>query len=497
MKLIAKWLFSLLFFLLCQLNSHANGITVSNVTVLPNTNQVQFDITWENSWRSDILQNWDAAWVFIKYKDVDGSWKHVNFTGINDVVPAGYKDSVVSDLTGVFLFRSAAGNGTAALNAVKLGISSTYALGVFDLKVFAIEMVYVPGGQFFAGDGASANTLLSYVDGASPATINSTSVILYPLTIVASPFPTGYSGFYCMKYEISQGAYRDFLNSLTYLQQITHTANLPTSVIGTNALSNTPAGRPFIEIATPGNSGTSTPAVYGCDANNNNIYNEPADGEWVACNYLTWPDMAAYISWACLAPMTELQFEKICRGPLLPIAGEYAWGTTQVASLGYSLVNGGLTNESLSGLSSNPNEGNANYLTTNPTPTFNNAIPLRNGIFANAASNRISSGGSFYGVMEMSGSLWERVITISNAEGRAFNGGNGAGVLSSFGYGGNSTWPNAGGANNGNALGLMYRGGSSNFAATEMRTSNRSVSNIITGPDNQRFIDQGGRGVRN
>jgi len=498
MKRIVKHFFNplIILFVFCT-QAIANGITVSNVSVLPNSNQVQFDITWDNSWRSDILQNWDAAWVFVKYRDVDGSWKHLNFTGINNAVPAGYKDSVTADNRGVFLYRAVSGNGTASLTGVKLGIPAAQAFGVYDLKVFAIEMVYVPTGQFFAGDRESTNSLASFVDFTSPATVNGISAVFAPLVIVSPPFPTGYSNFYCMKYEISQGAYRDFLNTLTYLQQTGRTANLPNSPVGTNALTNATAGRPYIEIAVPGNSGTNTPAVYGCDANNNNSYNEAADGEWVACNYLNWADLAAYLTWACLAPMTELQYEKVCRGPLQPVGSEFAWGTAQVASVGYALNNGGFTNEFLTGLSSNPNEGNANYLTTNPNPVFNAAVPLRNGIFATATSNRISSGGSFYGVMEMSGNLWERVVTIANPEGRAFDGSNGTGNISSLGFGGFSTWPGSGGVNNNNALGLMYRGGSSNFGSSEMQVSTRTPSNIITNPDNVRYIDQCGRGVRN
>lgn len=55
----------------------ANNLQVQNA-VLINQNttsdhtHVQFDISWDNSWR-DIV-NWDAAWVFVKYKGGDGLW---------------------------------------------------------------------------------------------------------------------------------------------------------------------------------------------------------------------------------------------------------------------------------------------------------------------------------------------------------------------------------------------------------------------------------------
>jgi hypothetical protein len=30
--------------------------------------------------------------------------------------------------------------------------------------------------------------------------------------------------------------------------------------------------------------------------------------------------------------MTELEYEKACRGPLMPVANEYAWGTTTISA---------------------------------------------------------------------------------------------------------------------------------------------------------------------
>jgi formylglycine-generating enzyme required for sulfatase activity len=277
------------------------------------------------------------------------------------------------------------------------------------------------------------------------------------------------------------------------LQQTARTANLPNSPIGTNALTNVAQGRPYIEIATSGNAGgNTTPAVYGCDANNNNIFNEPGDGEWVACNYLNWPDLAAYLAWAGLSPMTELQYEKICRGPVQPVSGEYPWGNTQVSNNVYTLSAAGFTNETVTNPSSNVLEGNASYSVTNASIPG----PFRNGIFATAASNRISSGGSFYGVMDMAGNMWERVVTTATTQGRAFDGSNGGYAIISLGFAGQTNWPGGPSIDGTNpATGLIYRGGSSHFAASYMRVSDRSI--LETGTANTRFIDQGGRGVRN
>src|SRR5580765_6435919 len=107
MKNILKQLLKIIIFLPLYSQVQANGITISNVVTIQATSQVQFDITWNNSWRSDILGNWDAAWVFIKYHAVDGTWLHLSLTNSNNVIPAGYATNIPSDNVGAFLYRSA------------------------------------------------------------------------------------------------------------------------------------------------------------------------------------------------------------------------------------------------------------------------------------------------------------------------------------------------------------------------------------------------------
>ena len=486
----------------------ANNIQVTNVSVLPSTNQIQFDISWDNSWRSDVMLNWDAAWVFFKFKGVDGNWYHLDLSGSGNVLPAGFSYMQPSDNKGVFLYRSSAGSGTASLTGVKIGIPAAYARGVYDIRVFGIEMVYIPTEPFYIGDfGVSAGSYSLSVSSNQPVSVYDNFPTLYdPIANTGMGlvgFPAGYSNFYCMKYELTQGAYRDFLNCLSYNQQINHTSVAPSSATGTAALSTGPNGRPYIEIATPGAVASQLPAVYGCDANNNNIYNEASDGEWVACTYLNWPDKAAYLSWACLAPMSELQFEKICRGPQQPVGGEFAWGNNQVFGSAYTLASGSTASETVTNPASNPSEGNAIYATTLADR------PGRNGLFANPTSNRISSGGSFYGVMEMSGNIWETVVTTANAAGRLFTGYHGTGNLQANGYATGlmaNLWPGATQVTLGswaidgasNATGIIYRGGSMAFPATEMRVSNRTAGNVVgNSPETIRYYDQGCRGVRN
>lgn len=515
MKKILLCFMLVISFFSVSLTGIANNIRISNVSVLPGSNQIQFDLAWDNSWRSDVLQNWDAAWVFMKYRDVDGSWKHLAFTNSNNTAPAGYTLIVASDNNGAFLYRSLAGNGNNTITGIKLGIPSQHALGVYDIKVFGIEMVYIPTGAFWAGDnGVSANSYIVQ-NSTTPVLVDQNITGIYdPLAGGAVPLndfssslnpsyiPTGYNGFYCMKYEITQGAYRDFLNTLTYSQQVSRTSVAPSSSIGTIALMGSESSRAYIHIATPGlNIGVNAAAVYGCDANNNNVFNEAADGEWVACNYLSWPDLTAYLNWACLAPMSELQYEKICRGPLQPVSGEFPWGTNLASNNIYLMTNTGAANESISNPSGTANEGNSINLITDALI----AGPVRNGIFATASSDRITSGGAFYGVMEMGGNMWERVISTATLKGRSYRGVNGTGQISASGNAvAHYSWPGTvfclfceTGEINGsvNADGLMYRGGSSHWGTSYMRTSDRSI--LESGAGTVRYIDQGGRGVRN
>ena len=96
----------------------ANNITISNLSLTgKNTGSkyilVQFDFSWENSWRtSSAPNNWDAAWVFVKYRVSGGEWHHAtqNLTGFT--VPSGSTITPSPDGKGMFIYRSSDGSGT-------------------------------------------------------------------------------------------------------------------------------------------------------------------------------------------------------------------------------------------------------------------------------------------------------------------------------------------------------------------------------------------------
>jgi len=146
----------------------ANNIQVGipNVTGANITDDyafVQFDLSWENSFRDDI--NWDAAWVFVKYKETGGDWYHayLNTTAGTHIIPTGYtclvgltEISSIDRGMGVFIYRNTNGSGSTTLTNVQLrweyGANGLADGAAFTVKVFAIEMVYIPQGAFYVGD---------------------------------------------------------------------------------------------------------------------------------------------------------------------------------------------------------------------------------------------------------------------------------------------------------------------------------------------------------
>lgn len=69
--------------------------------------------------------------------------------------------------------------------------------------------------------------------------------------------------------------------------------------------------------------------------------------------------------------------------------------------------------------------------------------------------NRVAFGASYYWVMELSGSMWEKVITPGDATGRSFTGEHDDGAITGYGSADVDGWP----AGITGASGYGYRGG--------------------------------------
>jgi formylglycine-generating enzyme required for sulfatase activity len=417
----------------CAGVGRANDLRIDNVHLIyrPGATaelRAVFDLSWRNAWHTD--RNHDAAWVFLKLVYDGQGVRHLKLAPDGHRVlgvPGGEAPpaqlAVAGDSTGFFIYPNQGYRGD-----VQWRLSVQIDPASYDprrdaqtrLEAFGIEMVYVPEGPFTLGDPDT--TALSFgafyrsggaPDGLVPVTSEAAIPVgpepgaLYyrnpqpqyqgdGLGPVPAAFPKGYRAFYAMKYETTQGQYAAFLNTLADDDTFERFSF---------------GGRTYFE-----NRGT--------------IRFE--DGRYVAgspqrpLNYLSWDDGLAFADWAALRPMTELEFTKVSRGPEPPRPGAFPWGTASYDAL--ARVVGpddelGMTNG-----------WDESRLTDATRPVF---------------------GASYYWVMDLAGSVWERVVTIGQPDGRAFTGTHGDGQLGARGRATNADWPH----DYEGAEGHGYRGG--------------------------------------
>jgi len=496
----------------------ANNLSVTNVTLgtrnpTAKTVVVTFNVNWQNSWRNKI--NYDAAWLTVRLNNtqitpVNKVLCQVTASGFNPAGTSAGNGSnvqiyVPQDTTGAFLQPSSTGF-VGSINTQNVQLTINYqSCGFGDndkiaASVFGLETVFIPQGSFYAGDyntsvaslnSGSADNTPWRIGSENPMPVsnptnggyqyvsagNAGEFATGSLFTIPAAFPKGYNAFYVMKYGINEGQWVEFVNSLPAAARINRDLSdnnhkNSTSVVNRNTISC--AGTPLL-------CSTQRPSR--------------------AVSFLSWMDLAAFLAWDALRPMTELEFEKMSRGPILPVAGEYVWGdqTIQAASV-------------ISGATENGTEtvttpyANANYNNTTLSGgdtslgVYYQTGPLRGGIFAASNSNRVSAGASYYGVMDLAGNLKEHVVTIGNSTGLAFTGIHGAGVLNSTtGFEGNANitgWPGMDAqAQNGvdTATGSGFRGGSWADSVNYLRTSDRLEAALTSTSALNTF---GGRGVR-
>ncbi|MFM7104898.1 MAG: hypothetical protein ACKOW8_05190, partial [Flavobacteriales bacterium] len=98
-----------------DISSPLDYMLVQNVTTTGNlpgqSIQVQFDLSWGNTWKDDI--NWDAAWVFMKYKNAQGLWKHAKLSPTGHDNGQGTPNVIepTSDQMGAFIRLATEGQG--------------------------------------------------------------------------------------------------------------------------------------------------------------------------------------------------------------------------------------------------------------------------------------------------------------------------------------------------------------------------------------------------
>lgn len=471
----------------------ANNIKISNVIMTSKSTAagannaanhilVQFDLSWENSWRTTSEpNNWDAAWVFIKYRVGNGAWAHafLNNTGhtaaTGSTIDAGLLtpgtafNATTNPAIGVFVYRSAAGTGNNLFENIQLRWNYR-ANGVDDnaeiqVQVLAVEMVYVPSGTFWIGDGKSTTTTAPSLPGYFRTEITSSTT--YPAnnasccggngtgnelakmtgggsTFPKADYPNGFNAFYAMKYPITQNGYVDFLNTLTRTQQANrHIGNAVGQYMAATSGQVTPLNRNGVRIVSTPAAG---PWTYACDLNTSNSLpsgvNEEDDGNHIACNWLNFADVMAYLDWSGLRPITKMEFEKLGRGPSSTLVNdEMPWGgnLSSVTRVSNNLTNTGTSTEYITDANFNAATGWMGSNATEALRTGPNG-PVRVGIFAANGTSKSSSGASYYGAMHLADNVHGLAINLT-VDARSFTGSHGNGSTNAAGFHDAATWP--------------------------------------------------------
>ena len=517
---------------LCPDTGLANNLRISNLTLEDRGSSqtslgnyyatAQFDISWDNSWRNET--NYDGTWIFFKiYNTASGFFFDAMLdyatggdgTTRRDIDPERSSYGTNGNLQievpvdsgrdpdGFFIYRKSNGSGTIQSSKVRVPVRISSSLQAVDiiLYAYAIEMVYIPTAAFYAGDTTSAAAFKQGSSDSDPWYLDSDSTLrtantasnsfYYSWTGASDEFsdgtvftipvsyPLGYSDFWIMKYELTEGQYVDFFNTLgstakTNRNITSASGKNSTSVVFRNTFT-TDGGSPPIS------------STIRTDR---------------AMSYISWVDLSAYLDWAKLRPMSEFEYEKAARGPLSPVAGEYAWGSTT--------LNRGFT------FSTSPEDGTETFTDTNANAVYNNTTfslgddflgsayargPVRSGIFATNGSSRTAAGAGYYGVMDLTGNVNERVVGVGNTTVLYYWPTNGDGDLdeSGSGYALELGWigldyPNGsnGVINTPDGVGLKG-GGWSELTTSNMRVSDRGYT---MSADSSRGSAFGGRGVR-
>ena len=391
-------------------------------------------------------------------------WQHAKLTAVSIPKSTKAARALPEDGMGVFIYRATPGQGAMDMKGIRLrfAVGESASIQVWS---YALEMIYIPQGAFDLGDpgdpqrkGAPTDAFhratrpkgqrswafrvksekkINVVEpGAGKAGLTWNEKQYGSWGDIPRAFPKGYRAFYCMRTQLTQGHYAEFINSLSGAAKTAHF--------------------PY------GGQGDCRYTVYKTD-NGRRFATRPDR----ACNWVSWGDFIAYTWWAGLRPLTELEWEKACRGKDPAVNGEYAWGTTKLVNTNVILGNeasGPIANGNCHiNSATNPLEGGDGGYGPVPSDAFlidgGTAIPIEYTASGTRKreDQREVTGASYYRVMAMSGNLWDFVISAGVKEGRCFSGVNGNGQLTDTGepdWGKRPPWPSIDGRGSG------FRGGS-------------------------------------
>lgn len=387
------WL--LLIGLLISLSAQSSDLQVGEVRVI-NHKQLSFSISWKHCWNLEAKEspnNHDAVYFFLKARHNNGEAKNLNIKAIS--ANSNTVSVALKSIGG--LIRTESSSDTVINVSIQIDLELPLAAGEWEINAYALEMVQIKQGSFWIGDSLS-NYTLGKKDGGS-LLIDGNAKVVYQkgdsLPLIHNAV-TGFHFFYLMKQEISQGSFADFLNSLSEAE-----AELMKPSIISLPLNSPQRNRCFI---------TQKGKQFGVDANQNGSLNEGNDGVAIACNWLTNYQLLTYLCWAGLRPITELEFEKACRGPLRSKPKEFAWGTIYSTDANELVL-------------SNTNLETASEIGNDSCGLTNHALiagsryiegPIRSGFGFTSKSDRVKAGAGFYGNADLSGNLWEQCLKVQD-----------------------------------------------------------------------------------
>ncbi|MCX6198684.1 MAG: hypothetical protein NTY88_05620 [Bacteroidetes bacterium] len=405
----------------------ANNVQCSVTNYNNTTGVLSVSFSSDNSWYMNAAGGTfaDGILLFIKYKDnLDPNWRTASIAvgsgfgspdggvgnfGYSYFTQSGFIPPAAAAYDKVIISRETINTGTGTISGT--ADFNMYVPGAVNpsFKVFALEMVFVPTGAFSVGDGNTGTTTLHAGGGGNnPYVVSSNNAITVGSNVgnlnngvgggtVSAAFPKGYSSYWMMKYELSQELYVAYLNCLTRTQQdaaIHPSINLSvgsTAVANTYVMSNSTSplynqGIRTMSTTIP----VSGPLIFICDLSGDYAGSGLDDAQNNAVRVNTPGAVLQFLDWAGMRPMSGFEYEKACRGTATPVLNEYAWGST----------------DAFTPTTTTTGNANENYTPVSDGPLVTTTA-IRNGVFATSTSTRKQSGGSYYGIMELSNSLPE------------------------------------------------------------------------------------------
>ncbi len=427
----------------------ANNVAVSNVQLLTpdtaaGTAKISFTLSQQNPFGDltyDSKAYSDYIWVFVKYAVAPVS-ETVGYQHAKLISGTGYV-TPTADNKGVFIKASDAGvTGTTFSLLWKFTDDGVAIDATVQVKVCAIEMVLIPLGSFYYNAGAIGGSTFNNYGAGAETLVSATSHV--PAG-ASTGWPNGYSSFYIMKYEVSQGQYADFLNMLPAFE-------------ATNRFGSYTDYEHTITYT----AGNAYGARYAASAPNRGSAR------------ISWDDATAYTSWAALRLMTEMEFEKAARGTSTGVFNKavYPWGNDDpaVGNVLYLPANHVSPYDAYK-YYANYYDGGSNV------NTYDGPTNAGNYLSGDITRTTAQTGASPYGVADLAGNVWEHLVNCAWTT-TPVNGGGTTTVPAS--------WPGA-------AAGVGLRGGGWGHDSSSLRVSDRDNAGV-TGAD--RYDNIGARAVR-